>query len=79
MKVICITNIEIIKHDNPFEPREYKWKVLNVGDTYTVTSIHDRGKEKYTFFIQELFQFIPAELFMSIQQWRDKQLNELGI
>ena len=80
IKVICINNVEIIKRDNPYiEPREYKWKALNVGDTYTVTSIHDRGKEKYTFFIQELFQFIPAELFMSIQQWRDKQLIELGI
>jgi hypothetical protein len=78
MKVICINNIEIIKHDNPYiKSREYHWKVLNIGDTYTVTSIHSRGKDKHTFFIQELFQFIPAELFMSIQQWREQQINKI--
>ena len=78
MKVICINNVEIIKHDNPYiEPKEHNWKALNVGDTYTVTTIHDRSKGKYSFFIKELYQFIPAELFMSIQQWRDQQLNKL--
>ena len=78
MKVICINDIEIVKQTNPYiEPREYKWRVLSIGSSYTVTSIHDRSEGKQTFFIEELFQFIPAELFMSIQQWREQQINDL--
>jgi len=83
MKVICISDIEIIKHDNPYiEPKEYKCRVLKVGETYTVKSVksaHDRGKGKITLYIEELYQFIPGELFISIQQLREQKLNELGI
>ena len=80
MKVICISDIEIIKHDNPYiEPKEYKWQILKVGETYTVKFAHDRGKGKITLYIEELHQFIPGELFISIQQMRVQKLNELGI
>lgn len=80
MKVICISDIEIIKHDNPYiESKEYKWQILKVGETYTVKSAHDRGKSKITLYIEELYQFIPGELFISIQQMREQKLNELGI
>jgi hypothetical protein len=80
MKVICISDTEIIKHDNPYiEPKEYKWRVLKVGETYTIMSAHDRGNGKITFYIEELYQFIPGELFISLQQLREQKLNELGI
>jgi hypothetical protein len=80
MKVICINDIEIMKHDNPYiEPKEYKWQVLKVGESYTVSSIYNRSNGGKTYFIKEVMQFIPTELFVSLQQLRDQKLNELGI
>jgi len=73
-EVVCI-------EEDYFTPVEY-------GKTYTVTDIIEEGSPEETYILEEenpdgktLFGGILAysSLFIRIEEWREKQLKELGL
>lgn len=73
-QVVCI-------EEEYFSPVEY-------GKTYTVTDIIEAGSTEETYILEEehpdgktLFGGILAysSLFIPIEEWREKQLKELGL
>jgi hypothetical protein len=77
MKVVCVgdksflpgTSMEI-NYDNS------TFGILIIGSIYTATLV--RGNTNY-YYIEEFKKFIPASLFIKIEDMREAKLNELGI
>lgn len=49
---------------------------LNIGNNYTVINTYDGGD---TYFIKEIRKFVPARLFVKIEEIREEKLKKLGI
>jgi len=73
-EVVCI-------EEDYFSPIEY-------GKTYTVTDIIEAGSSEETYILEgthpdgtPIFEGILAysDLFVTLKEWREKQLKELGI
>jgi len=68
MKIVCINNTKDgVKVSNLTQGKVYD--SLNIKNKYRIVIVNDKGvKEWYN-----------NELFISLYEWRDLQLNELGI
>ena len=77
MKVVCIKNT-VTKHDSKGDPYDYSDPFLVIGKTYT--SIAD-GDNVIMFENEKGDIWLSYErgIFVMQDEWRDRQLNDLGL
>jgi len=74
MKIICINNPHTVWEITPckiYELQDHSW--INPSEIKYI--IDDRGSK---FFFENGIETYP-DYFIPLKQWRDKQLNKLGI
>lgn len=74
MKIICIYNPHTVWKITPgkiYELQDHTW-ISNIESKYI---IDDRGQK---FFFEDGIETYP-DYFIPLDQWRNKQLNKLGI
>ena len=74
MKVKCIKNSYIDRNNFEYHYDNETFGELIIGNTYTVVKKYDNED---TYVIKEIARFVPASLFMTIDKWRDQQLNKI--
>jgi hypothetical protein len=70
MKVVCVGDKSFLYYDNSI------FGNLTIGSIYTATLV--KGDTNY-YYIEEFKKFIPASLFVKIEDMRQEKLNQLGI
>ena len=77
MKVVCIKDT-VTKYNSKADPYEYRDPFLVIGKTYT--SIAD-GDDVIIFENAEGDTWLSYEcgIFVTQDEWRDRQLNDLGL
>ena len=76
MKVKCIKNSYIDRNNLEYHYDNESFGELIIGNTYTVVKKYDYED---TYVIKEIARFVPASLFMKIEDMREEKLKQLGI
>ena len=76
MKVKCIKNSYIDRNNLEYHYDNETFGELIIGNTYTVVKKYDNED---TYVIKEIARFVPASLFMKIEDMREEKLKQLGI
>ena len=76
MKVKCIKNSYIDRNNFEYHYDNETFGELIIGNTYTVVKKYDNED---TYVIKEIARFVPASLFMKIEDMREEKLKQLGI
>lgn len=76
MKVKCIKNSYIDRNNLEYSYDNDTFGNLIIGNTYTVVKKFDGGD---TYVIKEIARFVPASLFLKVEDIREEKLKQLGI
>ena len=76
MKVKCIKNSYIDRNNLEHHYDDDTFGNLIIGNTYTVVKKFDGGD---TYVIKEIARFVPASLFIKVEDIREEKLKQLGI
>jgi len=76
MLVKCIKNSYIDRNNLEYYYNNETFGNLIIGNTYTVVKQYDNGD---TYVIKEISRFVPAHLFINLEDLREQKLNQLGI
>lgn len=76
MKVKCIKNSYIDRNNLEYHYDNEIFGNLIIGNTYTVVKKFDDGG---TYVIKEIARFIPANLFIKVEDMREQKLKQLGL
>jgi hypothetical protein len=76
MKVKCIKNSYIDRNNLEYYYNNETFGNLIIGNTYTVFKKFDNDD---TYVIKEISRFVPASLFINLEDLREQQLKQLGI
>jgi hypothetical protein len=76
MLVKCIKNSYIDRNNLEYYYNDETFGNLIIGNTYTVVKQYDNGN---TYVIKEISRFVPAHLFINVEDLREQKLKELGI
>lgn len=76
MKVKCIKNSYIDRNNFEHHYDNERYGNLIIGNTYTVVKKYDNDD---TYVIKEIARFVPASLFVKVEDMREQKLKQLGI
>jgi hypothetical protein len=79
MKVKCIKNSYIHRNNLEYQYDNEIFGNLIIGNTYTVVKKYDDSFRGGTYVIKEIARFVPAILFIKVEDMREDKLKQLGI